>query len=110
MATTAILSAIALIGCGGSQEGTSTDGATSSATAPASADEFGPIAKAASYDVGAKKVGDKAYCVVCSVQAGKAGEEEEVKDTIDYKGKTFAFCNEAEKAGFISNPAQYVTK
>jgi len=34
-------------------------------------------------------------------------ESEAVKATLDYKGKTYGFCSEAEKAEFISNPAKY---
>ncbi|MBI3927008.1 MAG: YHS domain-containing protein [Armatimonadetes bacterium] len=36
--------------------------------------------------------------------------EEEVKETVDYQGKTYGFCDEAEKAEFISNPAKYAVK
>jgi YHS domain-containing protein len=32
---------------------------------------------------------------------------EEVKATLDYKGKTYAFCKLEEKAEFISNPSKY---
>jgi len=69
-------------------------------------------ATTASYGVpqGSVKVGDKAVCVVCAVKEGKPGEPEEVKATIDYQGKTYAFCNLDEKAEFISNPAKYAGK
>jgi len=43
---------------------------------------------------------------VCAAEGGAHGEEE-AKATLDYKGKTYAFCSEAEKAEFISNPAKY---
>jgi len=36
--------------------------------------------------------------------------EEEAIETIDYEGKTYLFCNEAEKATFISEPAKYAVK
>jgi len=52
------------------------------------------------------KVGDKAVCCVCAVKEGTR-KPEEVKATIKYKGKTYPFCSEAEKAEFISNPSKY---
>ncbi len=60
------------------------------------------------YDQGSKKVGDKGICVVCSVRDGKVGEEEDVKETLNYNGKTYVFCNESEKADFIADPKKYV--
>ena len=56
--------------------------------------------------LGSKKKGDKGHCAVCVVKEGKPGEEA-VAETLDYKGKTYVFCNESEKAEFISEPAKY---
>jgi YHS domain-containing protein len=58
--------------------------------------------------LGSVKVGDKAICVICAVGEGTR-KPEEVKATLDYQGKTYAFCDEAEKAEFISSPAKYAT-
>jgi len=58
------------------------------------------------YALGSKKKGDKGHCAVCVVKEGKPGEEA-VAETLDYKGKTYVFCNEAEKAEFISEPVKY---
>ncbi|MCC6443176.1 MAG: hypothetical protein IT210_06940 [Armatimonadetes bacterium] len=70
-----------------------------------------PSGKAASVVVsgaplGSVKAGDRAVCVICAVNEGTT-QPEEVKATLDYKGKTYAFCNEEEKAEFISNPGKY---
>ncbi|MBM3499453.1 MAG: hypothetical protein FJX74_12375 [Armatimonadetes bacterium] len=51
--------------------------------------------------LGSIKVGDQAVCSVCAAEGGEHGLEE-VKATLDYKGQTYAFCSEAEKAQFIS--------
>lgn len=113
LSATALFALLALAGCGAKDDApaaNSAPAATGSQTAATSNDEFGPIATAASYEVGSKKVGDKAVCVVCSVNDGKAGEEEDVKQTLDYQGKTFVFCNESEKADFISNPKRFTAK
>lgn len=61
------------------------------------------------YAQGSIKKGDKAHCAVCVVKEGKPGEET-VAETLDYQGKTYAFCNEKEKAEFISEPAKYAAK
>jgi YHS domain-containing protein len=55
---------------------------------------------------GSVKVGDKAVCAICAVKEGTS-EPEEVKEVLDYNGKTYAFCNLNEKAEFISAPAKY---
>lgn len=55
---------------------------------------------------GSLKIGERAVCAVCAVKEGTK-ETEEVKDVLDYKGKTYGFCNESEKAEFISEPAKY---
>lgn len=49
----------------------------------------------------------KAVCTVCKVREGAKAKPEEVKATINYKGKTYPFCDINEKAEFISNPAKY---
>lgn len=59
---------------------------------------------------GSIKVGDMAVCAICMVNAGKPTEPEPVKDVLNYKGKTYAFCNQDEKAEFISNPTKYAGK
>ena len=48
----------------------------------------------------------EAVCVVCAAD-GKPHGPEPVKASIEYKGKGYYFCDEAEKAEFISNPARY---
>ena len=55
---------------------------------------------------GSVKVGDQALCAVCAVKEGQR-EAEPVQATLDYKGKTYAFCNADEKAEFISSPSKY---
>ncbi len=49
----------------------------------------------------------KAVCTVCKVREGAKAKPEEVKATLNYKGKTYPFCDIKEKAEFISNPAKY---
>ena len=61
---------------------------------------------AAAYPLGSLKKGDKALCVVCVVKEG-ATADETVVETLDYKGHTYVFCNETEKADFISDPRKY---
>ncbi len=56
--------------------------------------------------LGTIEVGDQAVCAICATENESHGVEE-VKATLDYEGKTYAFCSEAEKAEFISNPAEY---
>ncbi len=71
-----------------------------------------PAASAAvshAYAVGSKKKGDSAICAVCAVKEGTSSPET-VAETIDYEGKTYTFCNESEKAEFISSPAKYAEK
>ena len=55
---------------------------------------------------GSIKVGDTAVCTVCAARGTTHGVEE-VQAVLDYKDKTYAFCSEAEKAEFISDPAKY---
>ena len=66
-------------------------------------------AVAYAYEVGSKKKGDTGLCVICVVDEG-ATEEEVVAETLDYEGKTYVFCNEAEKAVFISEPGKYTAR
>lgn len=61
------------------------------------------------YELGSKKKGDKGHCAICVVKEGKPGEET-VAETLDYQGKTYVFCNEKEKAEFISEPAKFAAK
>ena len=49
----------------------------------------------------------KAICAVCNVHEGGKAKPEEVKATLNYKGKTYSFCDLSEKAEFISNPSKY---
>lgn len=97
--TMAAVAALVIAGCGGSGEPqTVSTGSTASTPAAAVAHEQGSLKK-----------GDPAICVVCNVKEGTTAEEE-VKETVDYQGKTYGFCDEAEKAEFISNPAKYAVK
>lgn len=63
--------------------------------------------KAVSYELGSKKIGDKGVCVICASKPGAHPEEEEVKVVMDYKGRTYVFCELAEEAEFISSPEKY---
>lgn len=72
---------------------------------PASAPVAQP-AVATGNSLGSVKVGEYAVCAICAVKDGTTAKEE-VKATLDYKGNTYAFCSEDEKAEFISNPAKY---
>lgn len=91
----AAAAAFTLTACGA---GTSEPAATASS----------PAAVQVAYAQGTVKKGDTGYCVVC-VTNGEA-KVEAVAETIDYEGKTYAFCNESEKAEFISNPGKYAAK
>lgn len=78
--------------------------------APVAASSGSPAAAAAhAYPQGSIKKGDMVLCVVCAVNEG-ATEKEAAVETIDYEGKTYAFCNEEEKAQFISSPAKFAAK
>lgn len=61
------------------------------------------------YEEGSIKKGEQALCVVCVVNEGTT-EKEKVAETIDYEGKTYAFCSEEEKAAFISEPGKFAVK
>ena len=68
------------------------------------APEAAPVADTGA-PLGSIKVGDKAVCAVC-VAKGDKPEPEEAKATLDYQGKTYAFCSEEEKAEFIREHTQ----
>lgn len=61
------------------------------------------------YAQGSLKKGDKAHCVVCSIKSGSS-EEMTVVETVDYQGKTYAFCDPKEKAEFLADPSRYASK
>lgn len=90
--------ALMLIGCSHAPT-------TTSSTTPAA----GTPATQTAYALGSIKKGDKGHCVVCVVKEGNPGEET-VAETLDYQGKTYAFCNEKEKAEFISEPAKFAAR
>jgi YHS domain-containing protein len=93
----AVLAGGLLAGCGGD----GTPGESGTAPAPKTVANVGK-------PLGSIKVGDSAICVVCSKEGGDHGKTPEpAVAIIDYKGKTYAFCNESEKAEFISSPAKY---
>jgi YHS domain-containing protein len=95
------LSASLFLGCATSSQ----QGQTPASASPAAAASSVKVA----YDTGTIKKGDKGHCVVCVVKEGSK-EEEAVVETLDYKGKTYVFCNESEKAEFISDPSKYAAK
>jgi hypothetical protein len=99
------LALVAVWGCSQPQPSPS---ATASAATAAPAAVATPSVKVA-YDTGSIKKGDKGHCVVCVVKEGSR-EVEPVAETLDYKGKTYVFCNESEKAEFISNPTKYASQ
>ena len=96
------IAVVVLAGCGNndSPPETRTPGASASTNTPAST-------TVVAYDLGSKKKGDKGVCVVCNKIEGTTAEEE-VVETLDYQGKTYLFCNESEKAEFISEPTRFV--
>lgn len=100
----AAISAIVISGCGSKEEATPPTSTTGGASA-SNPTSSGIVA--ISYDKGSKKVGDKGVCAICMVKEGKQTAEEEVKVVLDYKDKTYVFCNESEEAEFISNPKKY---
>ncbi len=91
-----------LTGCGNS----STTGSSPTAS-PASTSSNPAGQSPAAYAQGSKKKGDQAICIVCNVREGTTAEEA-VVETLDYQGKTYTFCNESEKAEFISEPGKFV--
>lgn len=95
------LATLALVGCSQSPSGQTAGTASPAASAPS--------AVKVAYEPGSIKKGDKGHCVVCVVKEGSK-KEEPIVETLDYKGKTYGFCNESEKAEFISDPAKYTGK
>lgn len=96
---------LAILACAGLLwAGCSATPPTTTGSATASPAAAGKVETA--YAQGSKKKGDKGHCAVCVVKEGKPAEET-VAETLDYKGKTYVFCNESEKAEFISEPAKY---
>jgi YHS domain-containing protein len=74
---------------------------------PSTAQSGQTVKKAAAKSKTAKgKLPKKALCVICVAKDG-ARILEPVKDSIKYKGKTYYFCANGEKAEFISNPTKY---
>ena len=109
-----ILALAALLsGCsGGAPAGNPSPAATTAQAAPTAAASGSPVAATAAphaYPEGSIKKGNMALCVVCAINEG-ATEKEAAVETIDYEGKTYAFCNEEEKAQFISSPAKFAAK
>jgi len=94
----------ALAGCSQKQAEAPGAEAGQTAQAPTSATPASNVVLA--NPQGSVKVGGEAVCVICNRNEGKTYVEP-VAATLDYKGKTYAFCNEGEKAEFISNPAKY---
>jgi YHS domain-containing protein len=86
--------------------GCSKDAGSPAANPPAASGPTAQPAAAIGNALGSVKVGDQALCAICVVNDGTTAKEE-VKATLDYKGKTYAFCSEDEKAEFISSPARY---
>lgn len=107
----AVLSVLAvmgfsLAGCGDKPAETTDTAAPGATAATTGTTPAATNAATAGFPKGTVKVGDKALCVVCAVKEGTTAAED-VKATLDYKDRTYAFCNDAEKAEFISNPAKY---
>mgnify|MGYP000041147857 CR=1 FL=1 len=104
----ALIIAAILSGCSQNADPQPTTAVT---TTPATVSATGTPAQAAAYayEEGSKKKGDNGLCVICAVNEG-ATEEEVAAETIDYEGKTYMFCNESEKATFISAPAKFAVK
>lgn len=94
----AILATTVLTGCNSSPQ-----------SSPVSASKTPAATAAYAYETGSLKKGDMALCVVCVVKEGATATEEAV-ETLDYEGKTYAFCNEEEKAQFISSPEKFAAK
>ena len=90
---------LSLAACGQSSD-------TTGAASPAAATSPAGASVQVAFAQGTVKKGDQAVCVVCNTNEGSTAAEE-VHETIDYQGKTYAFCNESEKADFISSPAKY---
>jgi|DeeseametaMP2916_FD_contig_21_993356_length_686_multi_7_in_0_out_0_1 YHS domain-containing protein len=104
----ALMTAATLSGCSQNADPQPTTAVT---TTPATVSATGTPAQAAAYayEEGSKNKGDMGLCVVCVVNEG-SNEEEVAAETLDYEGKTYLFCNESEKATFISAPAKFAVK
>ena len=106
-----VIAGILPCGCGGHPP----SGQSSAAKTPAAATAQTPAAAgqgnapAYAYSQGSIKKGDLAICVVCAVNEGSS-EKEAAHEVLDFEGKTYAFCNEEEKAQFISSPAKFASK
>jgi YHS domain-containing protein len=100
------LAAAILSGCNTSQTPAASTSKTPTVAASASA---APTTVAHAYEEGSIKKGDMVLCAICVVNGGETAKEAAV-ETIDYEGKTYAFCNEEEKAIFISEPKKYAAK
>lgn len=97
-----LLLAASMTACGNSPK---TQSSPNNSVSPASSS---PATRAEiAYALGSKKKGDQGICVVCNVKEGTT-EEETAAETLDYQGKTYIFCNESEKAEFISEPTRFV--
>lgn len=103
-----IISGVLPCGCSGPSP-TATSSQSPAAQVSPVAGASTAAAPAYAYDAGSLKKGDMAICVVCAVNEGSK-EKESAKETVDYEGKAYAFCNEDEKAQFISSPAKFVAK
>lgn len=104
IALVSLLLAASLTGCGNSPT-TESRPTASPATTTNSSNHSGQ--SPAAYAQGSKKKGDQAICIVCNIREGTTAEEA-VVETLDYQGKTYTFCNESEKAEFISEPGKFV--
>lgn len=118
IAAVAALSTSLLVGCG-EKEDTSQPAPpqVSVSTPPAPATGAGSSAgteastgtaavKTAATVTEGKKDLKEAVCVICAAKSG-ATAPEPVVASIEYKGKGYYFCNDSEKAEFISNPDKY---
>jgi YHS domain-containing protein len=94
-----------MVGCNRDQaENTAAPAPSTGSATPRGETGTAPVSTGA--PLGTIEVGDQAVCTICATENESHGVEE-VKATLDYEGKTYAFCSEAEKAEFISNPAKY---
>ena len=101
-----IIAVAGILPCGCGQPSTEQSQNTQT---PAAQTSPAPSTTAHAYPQGSIKKGDMAICVVCAVNEGST-EKESAVETVDYEGKTYSFCNEEEKAQFISTPAKFASK
>jgi hypothetical protein len=111
----AALSALALIGLGalaGCGEKNEPAAPGQQAASPTPVDRGGggaTLATSAATVTEGKKDLKEAVCVVCAVDEGTSTPEP-VRGSIEYpkgSGRYYYFCNEGEKAEFISSPSKY---